>query len=989
MPGDSIGLLTPDNRVFPVYMGRYRLLTLCTVLFALTCGSLAQPASAQTPPAPAASEDASRPFLGFWKIDESAGDTAYINIKPRGRASVFWTGMSSDKIESGTYVMDGAKLVITWTTGFQEVLEQPSTNVIIRKTFPLGASLSGTPTLEARGERLDSRVPGSLTVPPTGPRLNPATIAAGEVNASALRSPYIGYWEVRQGTGSVLGIGGGSEFFFLNLQRAGKAQAVQRNSWDDSISKQVGSWTVEGEQAHILWPSGHKDVLTKKADGTYELIAFNEKQSSSNTLPVRQVDASGAQALFTAGETRLFTIEDFVGYWRFDDRKPDTRPHLEIERWGTASRFADPNNPSQSRETGEWKITQSGIAVTWASGVVDLMEVSPTGYMQKTFAAGTSLASAPANSARVRRISRNEVATAIAAGEARNRAAEVTKRQSEAEERLKAQADARRKAEEDAKRLAAEEQHQRELAEAQRVAAENAEKQRIADAEAAKIAQTEAARLAKAEAEARVQAEAAAAARAKAEEESRRLAAAEEAANRRAAEQAEARQKAEAEAARVAQLEKEQMLAEEARLAAEASAKAATSSGVEKPATDITSTEKPAAVVVSEAQKQAEQEEAARKAAAEAALAQRKADEAARKAAADAELAERKAAEAARIAAEEARVRAEAELAAKQRAEADRRREEAIAQEKKSKQEAEEQSRQRALAEADSKRKQEAEALRNAEVAKAREAEAAARAKAAEQGRQRVVAEQAAKPPQFVGLQPTAAKAPLMNDLVWNLVWEERFNGTSLDPDRWNVGYPSKNVANNELSGYAEDNIRIKDGALVVTARDKAIDYGGRNQPYTSGVITTFGKFEQAYGYFETRVRVTEGKGLWPNFWLFSKGAAAIRVLDIFGNEPDKTYHTVVAEDSTGTPKQRGFQRKGVDFSWEYHVVGVMWTPSAITFHVDGEEIGRLTDNIPAEPMSIVLSMAVGGDLVGPPDGWTPFPAYYWVDWVRVYKLSE
>ena len=38
------------------------------------------------------------------------------------------------------------------------------------------------------------------------------------------------------------------------------------------------------------------------------------------------------------------------------------------------------------------------------------------------------------------------------------------------------------------------------------------------------------------------------------------------------------------------------------------------------------------------------------------------------------------------------------------------------------------------------------------------------------------------------------------------------------------------------------------------------------------------------------------------------------------------------------------------------------------------------------QPFHILLNVAVGGNLPGPPNGATPFPVKMEVDWVRVYS---
>lgn len=879
-------------------------------------------------------EEAAAKYQGHWKIDEAAGDTAYLYIKPRGRASVFWSGMASDKIEQGSWTFEDGKMTILWDSGYSDVLEFPAENTVIRKTFSPSA-VSGSPMLEARGERLDPRMPGSLTVPPTGPRETPATFTAGDLAISAMRSPFIGYWEVRQG-GGMLSLNR-REYFYLHLNRDGKANQVQRN-WDDEMAKQVGSWSVVDGHVHIVWPSGHKDMLRKKADGSMELLSYTPRQSIGGnvdaTFPATQITASAAVGLFQAGQTRLFSVEDFVGFWRIDDRRQDLRPHLEIERWGNAYRFRDPNNPAATREAGTWSISQSGIIISWPDDSQDTLEISPTGYFQKSFNSGASLASAPATNAKVRRISRNEAATAEAYARARQRAEEETRRQKEAEDRLRAQADARRSAEEEARRLAEEEQRQRALAEAERRSADVAAARAASESEARAAAEAEARRVAELEARSRAEGEALARARAAAEE--------------------------------------------EMRMATEAVAKSRPSESEEPPVASVSANpEVPPATTTTETISGTTASDPAVTATVPKPSEPQVVDTAAREAEAKA-----------RAEAEERRMKEAAE-AERRLAEAERRRQEAIEAEARQKAAAEALARQRAEAEAAARAKAEAEAQARAEAEARRKAEAEAQARAEAEARARASAEQRARPPQFTGLQPAAATAPMMEDLLWSLVFEEKFNETSLDSGLWTSGYPTKNIANNELSGYTDEALRVRDGALVITARDRPVTYGGRDQPYSSGALTTFGKFEQAYGYFEARVRITEGKGLWPNFWLFSNGQSAIRVFDAFGNEPDRIYHTVVSSEADGTPVQKSFQRKGLDLSWEYQIIGVMWTPSAVIFHVNGEEIGRVTENIPDEPMSLVLSMAVGGNAVGAPDGWTPFPSYYWIDWVRVFKLAQ
>ena len=66
------------------------------------------------------------------------------------------------------------------------------------------------------------------------------------------------------------------------------------------------------------------------------------------------------------------------------------------------------------------------------------------------------------------------------------------------------------------------------------------------------------------------------------------------------------------------------------------------------------------------------------------------------------------------------------------------------------------------------------------------------------------------------------------------------------------------------------------------------------------------------------------------------------------------------------------------------------WEPGRLTYYIDNVPMGSWTDNVPARPMYLMLNFDVGGpnDWGGAPDGSTPSPATFNVDYVRVYQQS-
>ena len=92
--------------------------------------------------------------------------------------------------------------------------------------------------------------------------------------------------------------------------------------------------------------------------------------------------------------------------------------------------------------------------------------------------------------------------------------------------------------------------------------------------------------------------------------------------------------------------------------------------------------------------------------------------------------------------------------------------------------------------------------------------------------------------------------------------------------------------------------------------------------------------------------------------------------------------------DGTAEGGQDSGDYTGPDFTTGWHAFAVDWRPGAVVWYVDGVERKRYTDagHIPAQPMYLLLNLAVGGGELGPPDASTPFPSHFAVDYVRVWK---
>jgi beta-glucanase (GH16 family) len=210
---------------------------------------------------------------------------------------------------------------------------------------------------------------------------------------------------------------------------------------------------------------------------------------------------------------------------------------------------------------------------------------------------------------------------------------------------------------------------------------------------------------------------------------------------------------------------------------------------------------------------------------------------------------------------------------------------------------------------------------------------------------------------------------------------------------------------NNELETYTNrtQNAHVQDGNLVIAAIKEAFTGSdGIARQYTSARLKTAGAFEQKYGRFEARIKITQGQGMWPAFWMLGNniGTAGwpacgeIDIMENIGKEPSIAHGSMHGPGYSGANGLTGgYTLPSGKFADDFHIFAVEWEASAVRFYVDGNLYETRTPaDLPAgktwvfdHPFFILLNVAVGGDWPGNPDNTTAFPQNMLVDYVRVY----
>jgi beta-glucanase (GH16 family) len=238
----------------------------------------------------------------------------------------------------------------------------------------------------------------------------------------------------------------------------------------------------------------------------------------------------------------------------------------------------------------------------------------------------------------------------------------------------------------------------------------------------------------------------------------------------------------------------------------------------------------------------------------------------------------------------------------------------------------------------------------------------------------------------------------------YRLVCDEDFTGR-LNVSNWGTP-PAKWIAHTPYAGdfgsawFTGPNdpgtispFSVKDGVLTITAYQDP----NRNNHWRSGLlcsVDTHGNgFSVALGYFECRMKLPTGAGLWPAFWLMSlnsvdkkktTNSAEIDILEEYGVDPTLAHQNVhVWKPKGGQLHGVGHTSKLEGMTSDFHTYACLVAKDYIYFYFDGRQIWQTPTSVEyLQPMYLMVDLALGG---GWPIDQTPNPSYLYVQEIRVY----
>ena len=263
--------------------------------------------------------------------------------------------------------------------------------------------------------------------------------------------------------------------------------------------------------------------------------------------------------------------------------------------------------------------------------------------------------------------------------------------------------------------------------------------------------------------------------------------------------------------------------------------------------------------------------------------------------------------------------------------------------------------------------------------------------------------------PDWLGKRP-----PVEGD--WEQTLAEEFDGTAVNESLWNV-----HTSNywDKRTHFSRDNVVLGDGMARLHyekktgfQNDDPNDTSAvQNSPYCCGILNSYGKWTQRYGYFEARMKLPRAPGLWPAFWTMPDRGADFLAPDDPAWKRHQTENGGMEFDIMEHLTRWGPHRFNIACHWDgygqnhraigtgnaymrpdaegFITVGLLWLPGEMAIYGNGLKLADWKDpRIASVPEYLIFYMVSGGWDNDPLDP-RRLPDDFTIDYVRAWQRKD
>ena len=246
------------------------------------------------------------------------------------------------------------------------------------------------------------------------------------------------------------------------------------------------------------------------------------------------------------------------------------------------------------------------------------------------------------------------------------------------------------------------------------------------------------------------------------------------------------------------------------------------------------------------------------------------------------------------------------------------------------------------------------------------------------------------------------------------LLWSQEFNeaaGTPPNAKFFKYDLGGGGWGNKEMQWYTEDAVQTNGAGQLVISATKIPPAADSDLPYNcfgdcqyfSGRINTQGKVRFKYGRLEARIKMPEGTGVWPAFWLLGSNIVAkswptsgeIDVVELRGREANRDIATAHGPGYSGANGKSGVFTASSSLANDFHNYAIEWAPNKITWFLDGKQFHSITPSsvkpntyVFNQDFFLILNVAMGGEFDGGQLDSSIDKAEMKIDYLRYYSIN-
>ena len=257
------------------------------------------------------------------------------------------------------------------------------------------------------------------------------------------------------------------------------------------------------------------------------------------------------------------------------------------------------------------------------------------------------------------------------------------------------------------------------------------------------------------------------------------------------------------------------------------------------------------------------------------------------------------------------------------------------------------------------------------------------------------------------------------------LLWSDEFNGkkgTLPSSKVWSAEIGGGGWGNSERQYYTNKSSNASmdgSGRLVITADRISNEYAEQvgevpgtedilnrcsECQFTSARLKTARKLSFQYGRIEARMKLPQGVGTWPAFWMLGGDlldgvpwpeCGEIDIMEFRGDISDQSTSAI---HGPTTPQGSGLGTRFLSFaplSDDYHTFAIEWKKNSLSFIVDGRVTGTFSSAdtgsrgwVYNQKFFLILNLAMGGTYAGEFIDPTLNQAQLSVDYIRYYSIN-